>query len=519
MEEVVIDGFSPENSVYMTAMQPEFCRAISLDSDSKGQSSESVVFEDHKVFGGSSSPKSQDFQLYDFPEQPPPEMIPETTTIINDYLTSTAQGKHFEDILLEETIKDPIRPLIIKQEEKEKEKGGKEKEEEEEEERKIEVPVFGDNLLIIESDPKGVPEDKVKDSVIIKSTKLVKSGLFGIGNYYVYEIVSLLKNEKFVVFRRFKDFEWLYETLKGCYRGLSIPPLPNKTLKLMQDASEAEIRKIQLEKILNMILKHSTLKKSQQIFLFLTTPNTDFSKVKESIRKPKGKFKYNDLEDAIDQIISKIQAKMNQIFHFRIVPFNKDLLAIQKYINTLEIPSLSLAHHFNAYLSNQEKTSSLLQGIHFLHNPNFSKNLQILKNSTIENFRELKVIKNQLSTENLKIEALQGALNDYKNILKKYLELEALVERKITKSYKSFEDSEKYLAEIENIKKEIKALEEETNTIEKNVKKEKIWFQADRDEKFENVIVGIVDANLKKACKEEEFWLNFKHECWMGVKP
>lgn len=500
MEEFVIDSNSPENSVYMTAMQPEFCRAISLDSDSKGQSSESVVSEDHKAIEDPLSPQGQEFQLYDFPEQPPPEMIPQTTIVFNDYLTSTAQGKHFEDILLEETIKEPIKPLTIKQEL----------------ENKIEVPVFEDNLLIIESDPKDLTEDKVKDSVMIKSTKLVKSGLFGVGNYYVYEIVSVLKNEKFVVFRRFKDFEWLYKTLKDCFRGLSIPPLPNKTLKFMQDASEAEIRRIQLEKILSMILKHSTLKKSQQICLFLTTPNPDFSKVKETIRKPQGKFKYNDLEDAIDQIISKIQAKMNQIFHFRIVPFNKDLLAIQKYINTLEIPSLSLSHHFNAYLSNQENSFILLQTIHFLHNPNFSKNLQILKNSTIENFRELKIIKNQLSTENLKIEALQGALGDYKNILKKYSELEALVERKIMKSYRNFEDSEKYLAEIENINKEIKALEVDTNTIENNVKKEKIWFQADRDEKFEEVIVGIVDANLKKACKEEEFWLNFKHECWMG---
>ena len=51
------------------------------------------------------------------------------------------------------------------------------------------------------------------------------------------------------------------------------------------------------------------------------------------------------------------------------------------------------------------------------------------------------------------------------------------------------------------------------NLAEKNVKEEKIWFQADRDEKFEQIIIKIIEANLKKACKEEEIWLNFKHDC------
>lgn len=494
MEEVSIDCSSAENSVYVTAMPSEFVRAISLDDESKEHSSESVIFEDVDQ-EDLPSPRNQDFRLSsEFPEQPPPEFMSKNLVLQEDYLTSTAREKHFEDIQLEETLKCPIKPIIIEEEKKSESFETEEK----------------DDISLLNIKEKDL-QIKVKDSSMIKSTKLVKSGLFGINNYYIYEIVSNIKDQKFVVFRRFRDFEWLYSTLKESFKGLSIPPLPNKTIKLLQDASEAEIRRIQLEKVLSILQTHSTLKKSQQLYMFLTVPDSDFAKVKETIKKPRGKFKYSDLEDAIDQIISKIQAKMNQIFHFRIIPFNKDLLEIQQYINTLEIPSYFISSHFDNNLLYQEKSCLLFQSLHSMHNSQFSKPMQVLKNSMTENFRDLKLIKQQLHTENLKIEALQGALNDYKNIMKRYSELEALIERKVRKSYRNFDDSEKYLVEIQGLKREICELEEETNRIERNVKEERIWFQAERDEKFEQLVVKIVESNLKKACKEEEFWLNFKH--------
>lgn len=494
MEEVVLDSSCVENSIYVTAMPNEFTKAISLDDDEiKDHSSESVIFEE--VQEDLPSPQNQDLRFSnEFPEQPPPEFMSNNYILQEDYLTSTAREKHFEDIQLEETLKFPIKPTYTEEEKKP---------ENLETEEKHDISF----LSTKEKDP----QIKVKDSIMIKSTKLVKSGLFGINNYYIYEIVSNIKDQKFVVFRRFRDFEWLNSTLKESFKGLSIPPLPNKTIKFLQDASEAEIRRIQLEKILTILQTHSTLKKSQQLYMFLTVPDSDFAKVKETVKKPQGKFKYNDLEDAIDQIISKIQAKMNQIFHFRIIPFNKDLLEIQQYINTLEVPSYFISTHFDSNLSYQEKSSLLFQSIHSIQNSQFSKSMQILKNSMTENFRDLKLIRQQLNTENLKIEALQGALNDYKNILKKYSELEALMERKVRKSYRNVDDTEKYLVEIQRLKREINTLEAETNKIEKNVKEEKIWFQADRDEKFEQLVVKIVEVNLKKACKEEEFWLNFKH--------
>jgi hypothetical protein len=484
MEEVFIDLDSPHNSIYLTACNPEFVRTVSLESEGKNIN-ESLVFEEpFKNLQVNEKPDCFNYQGFDSDEQPLPNII------LSKLQESATESKYFEDVKLEETSKDIFQLPVHEIEEK------------------IENP----KPLIEEVIEDPELEVKSKESIYIKSTKLVKSGMFGINNYYTYEIVSFMKNERFHVFRRFKDFEWLYQNLKDNYKGLSIPPLPGKTLKFLQDASEAEIRRLKLEKVLSILLKHSTLKKSQQLWIFLTATDSEFPKLRENMKKIGGKFKYHDLEDAIDQIVSKIQAKMNQIFNFRIIPFNKEMLEIQRYLKNIEIPSYSLSSNFSSYLTFQEKSLSLTQSMQFLHNPNFSKSMQMLKMSTLDQFRHLKQISQQLNIENLKIEALQGALDDYKNVIKRYSELEALIERKIKKSMNYFEDSEKYLAEIKVIERNLKDLEKETLNIENNIKKEKMWFQADRDEKFEQVLSEIFEAFLEKSLREKEFWLNLKHE-------
>ena len=518
MEEVYFDLDSPQGSVYATALHPEFNRAVSVESDCKNTLSESIVFEEpSKITIENENFSGFRYQGFDSDEQPPPNIL------IHHLQDSTTESKQFEDIKLEETYKEIESP--------------KNKDSKPQPKADLAMPqshienfnpsnssnlsnhsdsLSDDQLDDFELQDKIQEQIKekemIKDSVLIKSTKLIKSGMFGINNYFVYEIVSYLNSEKFQVLRRFKDFEWLYDNLKENFKGLCIPPLPCKTFKWLQDASEAEMRRIKLEKVLNILLNHSTLKKSQQIWIFLTSADIEFPKLRESMKRPKGKFKYHDLEDAIDQIVSKIQAKMNQIFNFRIIPFNKEIIEIQKYIKNIEIPSFSLSETFATYLNQQEKSLALLQSMQFTHNPQFPKSMHLLKLTTQDQYRKLKVISQQLHIENLKIEALQGALDDYKNVIKKYSELEALVERKRKKAMNYFDDSEKYMMEIKEIKKKIKELEKESFLIEENVKREKMWFQSERDEKFEGVFTEIFDVYLSKVEKEKEFWLNLKHE-------
>ena len=203
---------------------------------------------------------------------------------------------------------------------------------------------------------------------------------------------------------------------------------------------------------------------------------------------------------------------MNQIFNLRIIPFSKEILELQNYITKIKSPSSSLSHDFSSYINQQLKSLALIQSIQFIHDNKFQKSIYSLQLATQDQYRKLKTISKQFHVEDLKIEALQGALDDYKNIIKKYSELQALVERKRKKSLNFFEDSEKYLVEIQEIKKNIKELEKEVLSVKDNLKMGKMWFRAERDEKFEMVLAEIFGVYSEKMQKEKDFWLNLKYE-------
>ena len=48
--------------------------------------------------------------------------------------------------------------------------------------------------------------------------------------------------------------------------------------------------------------------------------------------------------------------------------------------------------------------------------------------------------------------------------------------------------------------------------IENNIKSEKIWFQAERDEHLESIVSSIFSLYKEKLSKEQDFWLEKKHE-------
>ena len=125
---------------------------------------------------------------------------------------------------------------------------------------------------------------------------------------------------------------------------------------------------------------------------------------------------------------------------------------------------------------------------------------------------ELKNLNNHLQEENLKIEALKSAIDDYKAALKKYSELEVLVERKFAKARNNTDEVERYLTEIKNIKNDIFAIENEILKIENNIKNEKIWFQAERDEYLEWLLGKVCQLQRNRLIQEENFWLEKKHE-------
>jgi len=81
---------------------------------------------------------------------------------------------------------------------------------------------------------------------------------------------------EFSVVRRYKDFLWLYEELQANFKGIIIPPIPEKNALGRFQTEFVEQRRGELEKFLNRVAKHATLQASASLQTFLEAPDEVF---------------------------------------------------------------------------------------------------------------------------------------------------------------------------------------------------------------------------------------------------
>ena len=79
------------------------------------------------------------------------------------------------------------------------------------------------------------------------------------------------------VLRRFSDFEWLQKQLQDNdrFRGLIIPPLPEKKYLGSLEGQFIEKRREELESFLRVVATHTILKFDHHLRAFLTLPDFD----------------------------------------------------------------------------------------------------------------------------------------------------------------------------------------------------------------------------------------------------
>eukprot|EP00347_Sterkiella_histriomuscorum_P012397 403368732 len=128
---------------------------------------------------------------------------------------------------------------------------------------------FGDEQLDLKSS---------SSEVNITECKTISQGYFGMSSFTQYQLETRSKlpsydpTRVYIVQRRFNDFEWMHQKLSEdkSYKGLMIPPLPEKKFVGKLDNNFIEKRKEELESYLRVITTHNILKFDQQIFAFLT---------------------------------------------------------------------------------------------------------------------------------------------------------------------------------------------------------------------------------------------------------
>jgi len=102
--------------------------------------------------------------------------------------------------------------------------------------------------------------------------------------YHAYKITAPQSGIDHV-FRRFKDFVWLQETLVKFFPGVFIPPLPPKKILGSLDNSVVAERRIDLERFLNRAAAQAYVADSEAFTLFVTRTTTFEDAVKDLEKK------------------------------------------------------------------------------------------------------------------------------------------------------------------------------------------------------------------------------------------
>lgn len=113
---------------------------------------------------------------------------------------------------------------------------------------------------------------------IITGFSVKNEGSFS--TFKLYDVITEKEGCKMVVQRRFKDFEWLQETLVLQFYGLVLPRLPQKnimtTFDLEGEAYQNERMRL-LERFLNSLLRKQKVCRSPALMSFLSMTNSDFA--------------------------------------------------------------------------------------------------------------------------------------------------------------------------------------------------------------------------------------------------
>ncbi|KAG2602123.1 hypothetical protein PVAP13_5KG656400 [Panicum virgatum] len=109
----------------------------------------------------------------------------------------------------------------------------------------------------------------------ISVTDPVKMGT-GVQAYISYRVITKTNLPEFegpekIVIRRYSDFEWLHDRLAEKYKGIFIPPLPEKNAveKFRFSKEFIELRRQALDLFVNRIASHPELKQSEVLRVFL----------------------------------------------------------------------------------------------------------------------------------------------------------------------------------------------------------------------------------------------------------
>ncbi|GAB4856366.1 Sorting nexin-1 [Ancistrocladus abbreviatus] len=153
-----------------------------------------------------------------------------------------------------------------------------------------------------------------KEFLSVSVTDPVKLGN-GVQAYISYRVISKTNLSDYqgpekIVIRRYSDFVWLRERLFERYKGIFIPPLPEKSAveKFRFSAEFIEMRRQALDIFVNRIASHNVLRKSDDLRLFLEAEEETMERARS---QEMGIFRKKPSD--LMQIFKDVQSKVSDV--------------------------------------------------------------------------------------------------------------------------------------------------------------------------------------------------------------
>lgn len=137
----------------------------------------------------------------------------------------------------------------------------------------------------------------------------------GVQAYISYKVITKTnfpeyQGEEKIVIRRYSDFVWLRDRLFERYKGIFIPPLPEKSTveKFRFSAEFIEMRRQALDVFLNRVASHHELQQSEDLRIFLQADELTMERARS---QETGIFKKKPAD--LMQIFKDMQSKVSDV--------------------------------------------------------------------------------------------------------------------------------------------------------------------------------------------------------------
>ncbi|KAK3026713.1 hypothetical protein RJ639_041326 [Escallonia herrerae] len=163
----------------------------------------------------------------------------------------------------------------------------------------------------------------------------------GVQAYISYKVITKTNLPEYqglekIVIRRYSDFVWLRDRLFEKYKGIFIPPLPEKSTveKFRFTAEFIEMRRQALDIFVNRIASHHELQQSEDLRIFL---QADEQTMERARSQESGIFKKKPAD--LMQIFKDVQSRVSDVVLGKEKPveeLNPDFEKLKRYVFELE---------------------------------------------------------------------------------------------------------------------------------------------------------------------------------------